>query len=306
MNEDGKISKEEFEKGVRQLGLAMVKQQVDAIFDSLDHEGTVTDANERFMCCEYCIQPHRVCILPLRAGVGKIAFSELKRELRRDTKAEDAEQKARKEAERKAREEAARVEVVDVGLLRRAVASKLKVEVGSRRTAAFESANAPIPMEEVSSFPDPAVAPMPGASLTFAAVSAKSNAMDVDRLHLHLRLRGTELPTTPLSAPPPFANATIPDRTVTRHGKRPTLERGRHDRLPRLIDVLSVHRLRSHVPARRHCRVLLPPVPAKLTSEQQLQLQQSLIAKHGVDKHRGLRLVQSVPTLLLRQPRSVV
>lgn len=260
----------------------------------------------------------RLCVLPLGAGVGKIAFSELKRELRRDTKAEDAEQKARKAAERKAREDAARVDVVDVGLLRRAVATKLKMEVGGRRlngTAALGASTAALsasmiaPFEDAAAVPDPAVTPMLGASQTLAESGSKPKAMDVDRLHFHLRLRGTELPTTPSLEPLPFANGSmLRSCAVTRHGKRPSLERPKQDRLPRLIDVLSVHRLRSHVPARRHCRVLLPPVPAKLTSEQLQQLQQSFGADHEVGNHpgRGLRLVQSVPTLHLRQPRSVV
>ena len=44
--------------------------------------------------------------------------------------------------------------------------------------------------------------------------------------------------------------------------------------MPALLDVLSVHRPRNHVPARRNCHVFLPAATPKLSKEKLASLQQ--------------------------------
>jgi Ca2+-binding EF-hand superfamily protein len=117
------------------------------------------------------------------------------------------------------------------------------------------------------------------------ASSPMNRAREREFLHLNLRLRGTELPQQgrrllmpSISAPSLSGYPSLPtadsmhsfyrstSRCVTRHGQRHPFDAASDssarlvlgDAPIRLIDVLSVHRVRSFQPARRNARVLLP------------------------------------------------
>lgn len=82
-------------------------------------------------------------------------------------------------------------------------------------------------------------------------------------IHTQLRLRGTELKLGQnWEDRRPWAGELLrpESRSVTRHGRLPSVASASSASMPSLIDILSVHRRRSHTPARRNCYVFLPPM----------------------------------------------
>jgi len=83
-----------------------------------------------------------------------------------------------------------------------------------------------------------------------------------ERLHLYLRLCGSGLEDMcPRDDEDEQTSARGLEASVQRHSRLSHFDPGTES--PRLIDVLSVHRRRSHAPARRDCQVVLPPVSAR-------------------------------------------
>ena len=239
----GEISKDEFREAMKDFGLALSVDQYDAIFESLDRDNS-----------------------------GSLNFRELNKALRRDVNAEK-ERKAREEAERVARELANRVEIVDLNALKSEVRKKLRADKLEREQKAIELA-AQKEREKAGIFPTMPIEERMAKKTSRPRWSrdevVKSKAEERAHHHLYLRLRGTELSTShqPL-------DEENPARSVTRHGRLPTLEPGRSESMPKLIDVLSTYRRRSHVPARRHCHVLLPETKSRLSARRVAELQQS-------------------------------
>ena len=261
-NGDGEIDREEFRKAIKYLGLNFPRETVDACFDSFDRDGN-----------------------------GFISHREFNKVLRRDVKAEEAAKKAREEAARIARELAAKVDPVDVKALRETVGqdlwrklrhsavkkeSKMAAVVDAAMEAAEGGAHAP------SDSPPPQPSPAPPAMPPSQTIlSAKAKAIERDRLHMSLRLRGTDLPTPPGSHM--RKNGSEGAVAVTRHSRRPRPVD--HSSLPRLIDVLATHRMRSHCPARKDFHILVPHAPSRLTSAR----------LHELKMPATMRASQSVP-----------
>ena len=249
---DGEVSKLEFRSGVRAIqGFErMPPEQIDAIFDSFD-----------------------------RDGGGTISFQELHRILRRDVSEEELTRRKKAEEERIARELAARVELVDLATLRLSVAEKLKRDVAGvprsdlsppkLNTALAEETSSLATSSDILRDKAPAETGMAGLTQrpTTSPGSTRSRAQERELLHMHLRLRGTGLPTSKLmpSWSSPILD-TVSRRQMSR-GELPVLRHGQPHhfdalessaRPPAHIEVLSIHRIRSFAPARRHARVLLP------------------------------------------------
>ena len=99
-------------------------------------------------------------------------------------------------------------------------------------------------------------------------MKASSKTLDKELLHLQLRLRGTDVPPNRLLTVASMSRLGTAhsyyrgsSRAVTRHAQRHPLDAARPDSsvlAPDPIDILSIHRVRSFPPARRHARVLLP------------------------------------------------
>lgn len=98
-------------------------------------------------------------------------------------------------------------------------------------------------------------------------------AQKKESLHMKLRLRGTELEPRPSWDGELHPATRTSSRAVTRHGRLPPVTDSPQEAYMArtLTDVLSIHRRRSHAPARRHCAVLLPPM-SRAHSAQELQL----------------------------------
>ena len=127
--------------------------------------------------------------------------------------------------------------------------------------AAIEAAEGGAQAPPDSPTPQPSPAP-PAMPPSQTILSAKAKAVERDRLHMSLRLRGTDLPT-PLGSHV-RKNGSEGAVAVTRHSRRPRSVDP--NSLPRLIDVLATHRMRSHCPARKHFHVLVPPAASRLSS----------------------------------------
>ena len=133
----------------------------------------------------------------------------------------------------------------------------------------------------------------------------KERAREKRQLHMELRMRGTgqsgdeEEPKSwmesSLLKPSPSFEYPM-GRAVTRHSRKPALRPGaRPGQLPKLIDVLSMHRQRSHRPARRHFNVFVPPASSPRLSHHRLEkLRGSPIEAH----QREMRSSQSLPVML--------
>lgn len=264
-NSDGEVNQAEFCKAIKEIEVfrSTPREQIEAIFDTLDRDGD-----------------------------GTVSFEELNKVLRRDLTAEEIERKRREEEARLARELAARVELVDIASLRTTVAQKLKDNVGW-----LPRSEAPLPPSESGDLlteaaaaalaaldADQSVPPRPleaaapeGAHLAvgrssapnlISGMKASSKTLDKELLHLQLRLRGTDVPPNRLLTVASMSRLGTAhsyyrgsSRAVTRHAQRHPLDAARPDSsvlAPDPIDILSIHRVRSFPPARRHARVLLP------------------------------------------------
>lgn len=269
-NGDGEVDRDEFRQALKHLGLVFPVEQVDAVFDSFDGEGK-----------------------------GTISHKEFHKLLKRDLKAEEAAKQAREEEKRRAREKSERVDVVEVGDLRKAVlagyfTTKLAAGVAKNAAAAAVQAQPTAPPSQRSSSPELAAeqttSTLPPAQ---TILSAKERAQERERLHLQLRLRGTEveapgLPKAKLARSQ--SDSSRMTRQVTRHSRRPRLD----DALPPLIEVLSMHRTRSHCPARKHFHVMLPPAPSKLPREQLQALKMSTVER-AIRGRSKMHTSQSMP-----------
>ena len=103
------------------------------------------------------------------------------------------------------------------------------------------------------------------------------HAQKRESLHMKLRLRGTELEPRPNWDGELHAAMRTPSRAVTRHGRLPPVTDAPYDEYMArtLTDVLSIHRRRSHAPARRHSAVLVPLSRAQSAEELQLSAHQA-------------------------------
>ena len=267
---DGEINREEFAHALRYIGLKYPKEQVDALFDSFDRDGS-----------------------------GLIDQREFNKMLRRDIKAEETARRERTEAARIAREKAEHVDPIESEELRRKIRSDLAVYtdaspgVGVDKTSVTFDTAAPPNAAGISSptSPDAPTGLLPAQTI----LSAKEKAHEKRRLHFQLRLRGTdaELPEAQLtrSVSGTFAEMA---REVTRHSRRPRLDENHRKALPKLIDVLSMHRPRSHCPARRHVHVLQAPAPTKLSREQLTALKMPTVER-ALQRREKMRTSQSTP-----------
>ena len=256
-NGDGEIDRDEFRKALKYLGLDFPKDQVDACFDSFDRDGS-----------------------------GTISHREFNRILRRDLKAEEEAKRKREEAERIAREKADRVVPVDVADLRGHIKQRIR-----------EPRDEPQPVAPVI---DPGTPNYKEVHKMQSVLTAKDKASNRERLHLLLRLRGTHLePPVPVNMERRsslFAESRSLDtlrEDVTRHSRRPRELKPLQTGLPRHIDVLSKHRPRSHLPARKDFHVLLKPLPPKLSRPHLEALKMTTTEREL--RARGLASSKSVP-----------
>jgi Ca2+-binding EF-hand superfamily protein len=242
-NGDGALGKTELYHAIKSVGLDLSRDLIDAIFERLDKDRG-----------------------------GTITLRELNSALRKDQKAEAA-RKAREaeEAEQKAREEAA-IAIVDVNSLRASVTKKLRGDVARGRPAQPQTAEGEADSESASSRPQTVGT---GTELGVLHQSARDKALQRMRLHTRLRLRGTDAisSTEPFCDTRPINGARV---AVTRHAQRPLLRSATHpNKPPRLIDVLSAHRVRSHPPARKNCDLFFPPAPPRLSRRRLTELRLS-------------------------------
>lgn len=228
--------------------------------------------------------------------------------LRRDLKREEtAARKAKEQAER------ARLEVVpeliEVQALRESVKAKLQ-SVAIRM---------PPP-----GAPDYLVEEEPEEGADDSRAEDEAVALARAKLHMHLRLQGTELPLPfePWRTRTTRTSMIFQDdaRAVTRHSLLPSIAPVvGSDRLPRPIDVLSAHRRRTHCPARRHFRVQ-PPNPKALRPRHSIEQSRSdaVIERQGKrgtvrlapDRWGGpatnMPLTRSVPILPTMHSRAAI
>lgn len=225
--------------------------------------------------------------------------------LRRDLKAEEAAKRAREEEARKAREIADRVTIVDLTDLRQKLKSVLS-SANAVKTIADAAGVAVKPASPTNLYMDDKDQQLGSTNSTLPAaqtiLSAKQKAVERERLHFQLRLRGTEVEAAP-GLPHEGLNRSKSDailggtsRVVTRHSRRPRLEPRRTESLPKLIDVLSIHRTRSHCPARKHFHVLQPPAPAKL-SRQHLTALKMPSVERTIQRTGVMRTSNSMPNV---------
>jgi len=234
---DGGISRQEFRDAVRHVGVDLPVEQIDACFDSIDREGT-----------------------------GAISHKLFNKILRRDREAEEAAQTARHEAERAAREAANRAAIVDLTDLKTSLADQLRGRYprwNDRRPTTGAPAAADVDgntMTSILALPQHTDLELPPPRRDRA-----QSAVERDKRHMRLRMLGTD------TSPPEWLEPTLRrtqsatmHREIPRHSWRPELVPVQATNgLPKLIDVLSMPRARSHAPARRHCHVNLPPKQPK-------------------------------------------
>lgn len=240
----GEISRDEFARGLAKAGLALPSWQVEQLFTNFD-----------------------------RDSGGTVTFKELKAALHRDRRQELAWQHAR---EGLAPAPEAPVELVDL------VELKASVRAEVWRHQAGKNASAEATWLGATRHESDAE-----AAERRRALREKSAQIARRRLHLRLRLKGTGLDEQPYAFPGAHAGFDNNGRTVTRHGRLPAIQGLVSPTLllsisgpdspgsslsspfeappPKLLDVLSAHRTRSHAPARRHCHITLPPVQARPT-----------------------------------------
>ena len=96
-------------------------------------------------------------------------------------------------------------------------------------------------------------------------------AFERKRLHMRLRLRGTELEPEHRQGVVELQKMKTPtaSRAATRHCRLPAVPAASSG-APDTTTILSLHRRARHAPARRHCHVFLQPIPEPKRSRSEL------------------------------------
>ena len=207
-------------------------------------------------------------------GDSTLSFKELKKLMRRDVQAErDRVRRAALERTLNLYMPPEVVDVVDVAEARAIARVRVRTSVDSPYDVAhLDDGGADREHEH-------------HAATREAAAASKS---DHDRLRMdRLRLRGTGLEEAVGGeqgedegdggvAPTGKGSASkSPPRAVTRHSRLPELSPSASGAALPLVSVLAAHRRRSHAPAHRHVRVLVPPAPPKLSNKRLSELRVS-------------------------------
>ena len=243
---DGLLTCDEFRAAMRKTGFTSVDAiGIDHLFRQLDRDGS-----------------------------GEITFRELRTALEQSVKAEQA-----TNARVRMMRHETPVKVVDLGDVRYEVQRRLRVM----------AAEVDLKAANLAQHGGKDVAPK-GAKDRWRWAKERKAAQDGKRravfekesVHMRLRLRGTELEPGQRDdggfASELHTAPNSPSRAVTRHGRLPSvnlrnLDGDRWNSQTSKLAILAAHRRRSHAPAQRHCRVLLPPDPSR--GKRQLHKSQS-------------------------------
>lgn len=322
---DGVICVDEFESGVRALGLDVSTSVIEQLFSEWDRDesgsltlaeltsvlhGTATitdlrahlaksgtrlteffkmldDGDGLLTCDEFRAAMRKTGFTSVdaigidhlfrqldRDGSGEITFRELRTALEQSVKAEQA-----TNARVRMMRHETPVKVVDLGDVRYEVQRRLRVM----------AAEVDLKAANLAQHGGKDVAPK-GAKDRWRWAKERKAAQDGKRravfekesVHMRLRLRGTELEPGQRDdggfASELHTAPNSPSRAVTRHGRLPSvnlrnLDGDRWNSQTSKLAILAAHRRRSHAPAQRHCRVLLPPDPSR--GKRQLHKSQS-------------------------------
>ena len=240
---NGNVSRKEFRRGLQGAGLVADLMMIDCLFESLDRDNS-----------------------------GSISFKELHHALRRNNAAEQAAKAVRRRPAAVLPNETA-VEIADLQELRYEIDRDLRDVV---RRVEVDDADMKNDIMGKKAPLDAAKRWRWAQRVVGEQNLKRQNHFEKESLHTRLRLRGTELEPRPDWDGPHGGLHTAeqkPSRAVTRHARlAPIASNTRaHEYVqPNLTDILSAHRRRMFPPARRHCRVLLPPALPEISARRSL------------------------------------
>ena len=241
LNNDGELSQAEFDTAMQECGLAGSATQLQALFDSID-----TDSS------------------------GTISYREFNKALRRDPEKAAQDAKQRRENKESIASFNSREVLVDVEKLRNELRNEAKAF--GQRIQAIDDELRGNAEEQRSVRADPRLRWKWAKEEQARREQAARRTFEKNSLHMRLRLRGTELEPHHYAGKLSLQKVETPSpsRTVTRHGRLPSVLEAKSEDMPSTTDILSLHRRLRHAPARRHCHVFMQPIPSPKWSKSEL------------------------------------